>query len=72
MDRSGQHCVHCDAAPPKTETTYTLIEQYGWRLTVTVDSNARRKTELWCADCWAAHHATPSSNRSSRRQPLDR
>ena len=72
MDRSGEHCVHCGAAPPKTETTFTLIERHGWRLSVTLDEDTRKKTELWCPSCWATHHGSLSASPASSRHPLRR
>jgi hypothetical protein len=73
MDRAEEHCVKCGVSHPKTETTYTLIERHGWRLSVTVDSEARKKPELWCPSCWAEHHGNLSSAPpSSRRLSLQR
>ncbi len=57
MNRSRQPCVRCESEPPKTDTSYTLIE-HGWRLTVASDTEDRKKVELWCPSCWAAHHET--------------
>ncbi len=64
MNRSSQHCVGCESLPPKTDTSYTLIE-HGWRLTVALDDDGRKKTELWCPSCWAAHHANAPEPPSS-------
>jgi hypothetical protein len=56
MDRSEQQvCVGCGVVPPKTKTNYTLIEHYGWRLTIASSRDGKRKPELRCPSCWAAH-----------------
>ena|SRR6266545_4307534 len=68
--RSEQCCARCGSVPPKTETSYTLID-HGWRLTVAAETESRQKVELWCPSCWTAHHEkarqAPPSRRAWRR-----
>jgi hypothetical protein len=65
-DRSTIRCVGCRARPPETETTYTLIERYGWRLTVVSNEHGRKTAELCCPICWAARRSQARSSDTHR------
>lgn len=75
-DRAEEHCVDCGAPPPKTQTHYTLIERYGWRLSVGSGPNGRKTMDLRCPSCWAdyraqkAHSGTHEVRAASSDHPI--
>jgi hypothetical protein len=56
-NRSEERCVDCGAEPPKTQTHYTLIERYGWRLALGEGPDGHKRMDLRCPGCWAEYRA---------------
>jgi hypothetical protein len=51
---SRRTCADCGKISPETETQYTLIAKFGWRVVRTNDATGQAGIEWRCPTCWAA------------------
>ncbi len=55
MPESDRVCVDCRRPSPETQTQYTLISKYGWRVTRTHATDGEMTLEWRCSACWAVY-----------------
>jgi hypothetical protein len=54
---SRRTCADCSKISPETDTQYTLIAKYGWRVIRTNGAAGQAGIEWRCPTCWAAYKA---------------
>jgi hypothetical protein len=54
---SRRTCADCSKISPETETQYTLIAKFGWRVIRTNVGAGHSGIEWRCPTCWSAYKA---------------